>query len=62
MLIILHHGEQRCFGHLVQSVVRLSPVQIEIVQTSALERTVFTIERLQLVVDITDVFSQLNLL
>ena len=62
MFVILRHGEQQGFGHFVLSVVRLSPVQIEIVQAGALELTAFTVERLQLEVNITDVFPQLPLL
>ena len=62
MFVILHHGEQQSFGHSILSVVRLPPVQIEIVQAGGLELTAFTVERFQLVVNITDVFPQLTLL
>ena len=37
-------------------------MQVEIVQAGALELAFFTVERLQPVVNITDVFPQLNLL
>ena len=60
MLIVLHHGDQQCFGQFVLSVVRLSPVQIEITQTRALERADITVKWLQLIVDVADVFLQIS--
>ena len=58
MFVILRHGEQQCFGHFVLSVVRLSPVQIEIIHAGTLELALFTVESLCFVVNITDVFLQ----
>ena len=61
MLIALHHGDQQCFGQLLLSVVRLPPMEIEVTQTTTLELAVFTVERLYLVVDLTDVFLQISI-
>ena len=59
MLVILHQGDQHGFGY-ISFVVRLPPVQIEIIHPGTLELTLFTMEGLYFVVDITDVFLQLT--
>ena len=55
MLVVFYHGDQQCFSQFILFVVRLSPVEIEITQTRALELATFTIPWLQLIVDMTDV-------
>ena len=60
MFVILHHGEQQSFGHSILSVVRLPPVQIEVIHPGTLELTFFTVEGLYFVVNIADVFLQLT--
>ena len=59
MFVILHHRDQHGFGHILL-VVRLPPVQVEIIHAGTLERTDFTVEGLYLVVNITDVFPQVG--
>ena len=58
MFVILHHRDQHGFGDILL-VVRLPPVQVEIIHAGTLERTDFTVEGLYLVVNITDVFLKL---
>ena len=55
MLVILHHGDQHCLGDIL-FVVRLPPVQIKVIHASALELALFTVESLNFIVNITDVF------
>ena len=59
MFVILHHRDQHGFGDILL-VVRLPPVQVEIIHAGTLERTDFTVEGLYLVVNITDVFLQVG--
>ena len=59
MFVIVHHRNQHGFGDILL-VVRLPPVQVEIIHAGTLERTDFTVEGLYLVVNITDVFLQVG--
>ena len=58
----LHYGDQHNLWQSLHSVVRCPHVQVEIVQAGRLELTKFTVEGLQSVVNITDMFLGLFLL
>ena len=58
MFVILHHGDQHGLGQIL-FIVRLSPVQIKIIHASTLKLTLFTVESLYFVVNITYVFLKL---